>query len=105
VGDDGGTSYEDFLADPRAEDAYDDAVWRIEVDQVPALMACLDDRERLVVRARYGVGEAPRTLRELSVVLGLSAERVRQIEQCALGRMRDRMLAAAGPAPAVAAPA
>ncbi len=103
VGDDSGASYEDFVADPRAEDSYDDAVWHIEVEQVPALMACLDDRERLVVRARYGVGETPRTLRELSVVLGLSAERVRQIEQCALGRMRDRMLDAAGPAPAAAA--
>lgn len=103
VGDDSGASYEDFVADPRAEDSYDDAVWHIEVEQVPALMACLDDRERLVVRARYGVGETPRTLRELSVVLGLSAERVRQIEQCALGRMRDRMLAVAGPAPAAAA--
>src|SRR4051812_586782 len=103
VGDDGGASYEDFLADPRAEDAYDDAVWRIGVEQVPALMACLDERERLVVQARYGVGETQRTLRELAAVLGLSAERVRQIEQCALGRMRDRALSAAGPAPAAAA--
>ena len=39
----------------------------------------------------------------LAVVLGLSAERVRQIEQCALGRMRDRMLTAPGPTPAPAA--
>jgi len=102
VSDDSGASYEEFLADPRAEDAYDEAVWRIEVEQVPALMACLDDRERLVVQARYGVGATPQTLRELSVVLGLSAERVRQIEQCALGRMRAR---AGGPdalVPAVA---
>jgi RNA polymerase sigma factor (sigma-70 family) len=103
VGENSGATYEDFLADPRAEDAYDDAVGRIGVEQVPALMACLDDRERLVVQARYGVGEAPRTLRELSAVLGLSAERVRQIEQCALARMRDRALSAAGPAPAEAA--
>ena len=103
VGDDGGASYEDFLADPRAEDAYDDAAWRAEVEQVPALLACLDDRERLVVQARYGVGEAPRTLRELSVVLGLSAERVRQIEQCALARMREHARGFDALAPADAA--
>jgi DNA-directed RNA polymerase sigma subunit (sigma70/sigma32) len=66
-------------------------------------MACLDDRERFVVQARYGVGEAPRTLRELSVVLGLSAERVRQIEQCALGRMRERARGPDALAPAAAA--
>jgi RNA polymerase primary sigma factor len=103
VGDDSGASYEEFLADPRAEEAYDDAVWRLEVDRVPALMACLDDRERLVVQARYGLGETPRTLRELSVVLGLSAERVRQIEQCALGRMRERARGPEPLAPAAAA--
>lgn len=104
VGDDSGASYEELLADPRAEEAYDDAVWRVEVELVPALMAGLDDRERLVVQARYGVGEAPRTLRELSAVLGLSAERVRQIEQCALGRMRERARGPEPLAPAAAAP-
>jgi RNA polymerase sigma factor (sigma-70 family) len=103
VGDDSGAFYEDFLADPRAEDAYDDAAWRAEVEQVPALLACLDDRERLVVQGRYGVGEAPRTLRELSVVLGLSAERVRQIEQCALNRMREHARGLDALAPADAA--
>ena len=70
---------------------------------MPALLACLDDRERLVVQARYGVGEAPRTLRELSVVLGLSAERVRQIEQCALARMREHARGFDALAPADAA--
>ena len=53
-------------------------------------MGCLGERERMVIRARYGLGAAsPRTLRELADVLGLSAERVRQIEHCALERMRE----------------
>jgi RNA polymerase primary sigma factor len=88
--DESGLRLEDLLADARAEDAYDDAVWRLGVEAIPALMACLDERERMVIQARYGLGaSAPRTLRELADVLGLSAERVRQIEHCALARMRE----------------
>jgi RNA polymerase sigma factor (sigma-70 family) len=104
VGDGDGSAarFVDFLADPRSEDAYDDAVLRMSADQIPALMTCLNDRERMVIRARYGIGERPRTLRELARVLGLSGERVRQIEQCALARMRE---AADGAAEVEQAPA
>ena len=94
-----------MLSDPRAEDAYDDAVWRLGVERIPALMACLGERERMVIRARYGLGaSAPSTLRELAVVLGLSAERVRQIEHCALERMRELADGAADERPVISAP-
>jgi len=59
----------------------------------------------MVIRARYGLGaSAPRTLRELAVVLGLSAERVRQIEHCALERMRELADGATGARPVTPAP-
>ena len=92
----------DFVADPRSEDAYDDAVWRLGAEQLPALLDCLNERERMVIRARYGLGEQPRTLRELAVALGLSGERVRQIEQCAIERMRDMADATGAHMPAAA---
>ena len=103
--DESGLRLEDMLSDPRAEDAYDDAVWRLGVERIPALMACLGERERMVIRARYGLGaSAPSTLRELAVVLGLSAERVRQIEHCALERMRELADGAADERPVISAP-
>jgi DNA-directed RNA polymerase sigma subunit (sigma70/sigma32) len=46
------------------------------------------------VCARYGLGRKPETLREIADGLGLSAERVRQIEEVALAKLR---LAAAFP--------
>jgi len=59
--------FEDMLSDPRAEDASDDAVLAAGRRGDPAPMACLGERERMVIQARYGLGaSAPRTLRELA---------------------------------------
>jgi RNA polymerase sigma factor (sigma-70 family) len=82
-------SFGDLLADPRAEDAYDGVPARMEVDALPGMLCVLSDRERMVLGGRYGLGGRPeRTLRELAVTLGVSAERVRQIEQAALDKLR-----------------
>ena len=48
----------------------------------------LNDRERAAVSAHYGVGGPAQTLRELAGTLGVSAERVREIEQGALAKLR-----------------
>jgi RNA polymerase sigma-32 factor len=54
-----------------------------------ALMA-LPQRERQIVVERH-LAEAPRTLTELGERLGISKERVRQLEERALARMRARV--------------
>lgn len=49
----------------------------------------LPERERLIVRQRFGIGgDVSQTLEELSSVLGVSRERVRQLETRALARLR-----------------
>jgi RNA polymerase sigma factor (sigma-70 family) len=93
-GEDGsGTTFGDMVADPRAEEAYDRVARQMAVDELPALLEELDDRERTIVDARFGMHGPERTLRELAGTLGVSAERVRQIEQRAL----DKLRAAAAP--------
>jgi RNA polymerase sigma-32 factor len=67
-----------------------------------ALMA-LPSRERRIVVERH-LAEAPITLTELGARLGISKERVRQLEERALARMRARV-ADAAPALAEGAPA
>jgi len=88
VGRDGAVgAFGDLLADPLAEDEYERVLEVIEVQQLLALLATLSDRERDIVRARYGLDGPEQSLREIGARLGLSAERVRQIEQRALGKL------------------
>lgn len=53
------------------------------------VMADLPDRERLILQRRYGLtGAEPETLGEIAVDLGITAERVRQLQKAALNRLR-----------------
>jgi RNA polymerase primary sigma factor len=79
----------DLLVDPGAEDAYDGVTWRVHLVELPRLLEVLTDRERVVIGGHYGLGGTDETLRELADRLGVSAERVRQIEQAALEKLRD----------------
>jgi RNA polymerase sigma factor (sigma-70 family) len=52
-------------------------------------MADLPDRERRILRRRYGLdGQEPETLGEIAADLGITAERVRQLQNAALGRIK-----------------
>ncbi len=88
TGADGGSSPGDLLADPRAEDAFERVSTRVVAGELTRMMGVLSDRERTVVRSHYGLDPPPRTLRELGRVLGVTAERVRQIECEALDKLR-----------------
>ena len=62
----------------------------LEAQELVALLPGLSDRERAVLRARYGLdGEEAESLRAVAARLGVSAERVRQIERRAWARRGD----------------
>jgi RNA polymerase sigma factor (sigma-70 family) len=77
------------IADPRADYEYDRVLDGIEMQEVRDLARALDERERSVLARHYGLGQSPQTLQEIGDSLGLSAERVRQIEAEALKKLRD----------------
>jgi RNA polymerase primary sigma factor len=78
----------DLLVDPLAADAYEQLLDHSEIEQIRALLGSLNERERMILRARYGLDGPEQSLRDVGERIGLSAERVRQIEQRALGKLR-----------------
>jgi RNA polymerase sigma factor (sigma-70 family) len=78
----------ELLADPAAEEAYQALFRRLEAEGLRTVAVDLAHRERAVLRARYGMGCGEHTLQEIATGLGVSAERVRQIEQQALHKLR-----------------
>jgi RNA polymerase primary sigma factor len=77
----------DLLVDPLAHGEYERVLDAIEVQELLALLSGLSDRERDVLAARYGLDGEEQSLREVGQRLGLSAERVRQLERRALGKL------------------
>jgi RNA polymerase sigma factor (sigma-70 family) len=83
------------LADPLAEREFESVIERMEIEQVRDLTAGLGERERTILCDHYGLGRPARTLREIGDELGVSAERVRQIEEKTLAALRDAVATAA----------
>jgi RNA polymerase primary sigma factor len=81
-------AFGELLVDPLAEDAYEQLLNHSEIQQIRALLGSLNDRERMILRARYGLDEPEQSLRDIGERIGLSGERVRQIEERALGKLR-----------------
>ncbi len=81
-----------FLAAPDArsdQQAQESAQTQAE-DQVARIMDRLDDRERQIIRYRYGLepGQEPMTLKEVGNALGVTKERIRQLETRAMAKLR-----------------
>jgi len=93
MGDGESTTLGDLLPDPDADrpDALAEA--HALAAAVRAALATLDPRARVILVARHGLdGAPPRTLQEIGQQLGLTRERVRQVEAKALTRLRDPAL-------------
>jgi RNA polymerase primary sigma factor len=89
VGEDGETALGDLLSSerPRPEDEVGDALADAQVREV---VGRLPEQERKVVALRFGLaGTEPRSPREAASELGISAERVRRLEEQALERLAE----------------
>lgn len=90
VGDDEDTTIGSFIEDTRFESP--EAAFEKE-DQKTALEVILDtlsEREASILKHRFGIGyDAPKTLEETGKVFNLTRERIRQIEDRALRKLRN----------------
>ena len=87
-GDDGGRMG-DLVADQRVPEVTEVAQDVSLRDRLAQALDDLPDRERLILRMRFGLdGTEPSTLSEVGQVLSVSAERVRQLQEVALRRLK-----------------
>lgn len=85
-----GWSIEEMLMDARAKTPDTEMVETDDLKQVLLLLDKMDPREATVLRMRFGLNdEEPKTLKEIGECLGLTRERVRQIEGEALAKLSE----------------
>ena len=90
VSTDGDAQLGDFVEDERTPDPFAVAADLARCEEIARALALLDDREGKVLMMRYGIGGgSPRTLSDVGGALGITRERVRQIENRALSKLRD----------------
>jgi RNA polymerase sigma factor (sigma-70 family) len=89
VGDDGESELHEFVVDIRAEDPYLEVVENVRTEEIRRAVSTLDPPERVVLTLRFGLnGDDPWTLSAVGDYLGLTRERIRQIENRGLARLR-----------------
>jgi RNA polymerase primary sigma factor len=99
VGDDSDTAFGDLVAQESAN-VEEEVVLALGDDALHRAIKMLPEREQQVIKLRYGLGndEDPKSLEEIGRQMGVTRERVRQIETQALGRLAEqREIAALSP--------
>jgi RNA polymerase primary sigma factor len=92
-GEDGSTELWEFIEDERASEVPEAVIRQTENTLLKEWIGEMSDRERHVLVRRYGLDEKePATLAELGAELGITRERVRQLQHSAEWRLRGRLV-------------
>lgn len=82
----------DIVHDEKASDPYHVLREKSQHLDLRKMIAKLDDRAAAIITLRYGLdGNGGRTLQEIGRMFGITPERVRQIQQAALRKMRNQL--------------
>ena len=86
---DGDAELGDVVEDRSAESPFEVAATALLPDEISRLLAPLDEREREILKLRFGLDRGePRTLEEVGEHFNLTRERIRQIEARAMSKLR-----------------
>jgi RNA polymerase primary sigma factor len=90
-GSDDGPMLAEMLSDTRTPGPHEQVLDRDDLNTIKLLLDAIDSREATVLRLRFGLdGREPLTLKEIGQEIGLTRERVRQIEIEALRKLNER---------------
>lgn len=89
LGDDDSSTVAEVVADERSSTAFQDLDQRTRTDLVRELLDGLNPRELTILRQRFGLeGGAEKTLEEVGEMFNLTRERIRQVQNIALTKLR-----------------
>jgi RNA polymerase primary sigma factor len=93
VDDDNVTRLSDLIKDDSLEEPFEVVFTATLQDTLETVLLNLTDREKKIIELRYGLtGEGPLTLEETGKILGITRERVRQIQEKAVTKLRNLQL-------------
>ncbi len=82
----------EILQDPKTPQPEENVFKKDDLNTIRHLLDTIDEREATILRLRYGLdGQEPLTLKEIGKEIGLTRERVRQLEIEALDRLQKRL--------------
>jgi len=92
VGDEDSSSFAEIIGDERADDPFEALSDKNMLNQIDTLLEVLDEREAKIIEARYGLGgRIAMTLEEVGREFGVTRERIRQLQNIALDKMREKL--------------
>lgn len=84
-------SIEDYIQDESYNSPEEQTHKQALLDGMDELLAGLDERERKIITYRFGInGEQTKTLEQLGQLMGFSKERIRQLEDGAIKKLREQ---------------
>jgi len=84
------TCLADLIKDESMEDPFEEAFSQTLHQEIDNILSRFTEREMKIIQLRYGLcGKAPLTLEETGKALGITRERVRQIQENVTARLRD----------------
>lgn len=84
-------SVEDYVPDESYNSPEEQTQIKVLNDSMEDLLSSLDDREKKIITYRFGInGQQTKTLEQLGQLLGFSKERIRQLEDGAIRKLREQ---------------
>ncbi|MFT7172349.1 MAG: RNA polymerase primary sigma factor [Paracoccaceae bacterium] len=89
VGEDSAATYAEMIGDENAVSPLDELANKNHLEELGEMLGVLDERESAIIGSRFGLnGKKVMTLEEISHNFGVSRERIRQVQNAAIAKMR-----------------